>query len=56
MIIALSQILLVDVYYVLNGQRTMMVAGASAVVLLVGWVAGGMVYGKLLGGGSEAAA
>ncbi len=56
MIIALSQILLVDVYYVLNGQRTMMVAGASAVVLLVGWVAGGMVYGKLLDGGSEAAA
>lgn len=54
-IIAVSQILLVDVYYVLNGQRPIIQAAASVVVLLVGWVAAGMVYGKLLGGGSAAA-
>jgi hypothetical protein len=54
-IVAVSQIVLVDVYYVLSGQRPLVQAAASAVVLLVGWVAAGMVYGKLLGGGSEAA-
>jgi hypothetical protein len=55
MIVAVSQILLVDVYYVLTGQRPMMQAAASIAVLLVGWGAAGMVYGKLLDGGSEAA-
>jgi len=55
MIVAISQILLVDVYYLLNGQRGIIAAAASAVVLIVGWGAAGMVYGKLLNGGPEAA-
>ncbi|HSG07977.1 MAG TPA: hypothetical protein VLA36_06455 [Longimicrobiales bacterium] len=53
MVIALSQILLVDVYYVLNGQRPLTQALASVVVLLVGWGVTGMVYGKLLGASSQ---
>ncbi len=53
-ILAVSQILLVDVYYVLNGGRGIAAAGASAVVLLVAWIAVGFVYGKLLGGGEGA--
>ncbi len=57
MVVALSQILLVDVYYLLNGQRGLMAAGASAVVLLASWGAVGMVYGKLSEGeGATAAA
>ena len=56
MIVAVSQILLVDVYYVLTGQRPMMQAAASVVVLLIGWGAAGMVYGKLLDADSGAAA
>lgn len=58
MILAISQILLVDVYYVMNGTRGIMAAGASIVVLLVAWGAAGTVYGMLLGdggGASEAA-
>ncbi len=55
-IIAVSQILLVDVYYYLSGQRPMMQAAASAALLLVSWIAVGMVYGKMSGGGSPAAA
>ncbi len=55
MVVAVSQILLVDVYYVLNGQRPLAQAAASVVVLLIGWGVAGVVYGKLLGGGSEAA-
>ena len=56
MIVAISQILLVDVYYVLNGTRGIATAGASAVLLLVGWGVIGMVYGKLSDGqGAEAA-
>ena len=47
LIIALSQIALVDVYYVLNGTRSVMAAVASAATLLIIWVAGGFVYGKL---------
>lgn len=47
LIIALSQIALVDVYYVLNGTRSVMAAVASAAVLLIFWTAGGYVYGKL---------
>lgn len=54
-IVAVSQILLVDVYYVLSGQRPVGQAVASVVVLLVGWVAAGFVYGKLLDGSAEAA-
>lgn len=45
--ICISQILLVDVYYVLDGRRSAVAAGASAVTLLVIWVAGGFMYGKL---------
>ena len=55
LIVAISQILLVDVYYYLSGQRPMSQAAASAVVLLVSWIAVGMVYGKLLGADSEGA-
>jgi hypothetical protein len=55
-IIAVSQILLVDVYYYLAGQRPLTQAAASVVVLLAGWIAAGAAYGKLLDGGSEAAA
>ncbi len=49
LIVAIGQILLVDVYYVLNGTRGIAAAGASAALLIVGWVAVGMVYGKLSG-------
>ena len=47
LIIAVSQILLVDVYYVLIGNRGPAAAAASAVLLLVGWMVAGTVYGKL---------
>lgn len=47
LIIALSQIALVDIYYVLNGTRSVVAALASAVTLLIIWLAGGFVYGKL---------
>jgi hypothetical protein len=47
LIIALSQIALVDIYYVLNGTRSIPAALASAVTLLLIWMAGGFVYGKL---------
>jgi hypothetical protein len=56
LIVAISQILLVDVYYYFSGQRPLMQAAASAVVLLVSWIAVGMVYGKLMGGGGQAGA
>ncbi len=56
LIIAISQALLVDFYYVMNGTRGVMAAAASAVLLVVGWSVVGMVYGKLSGGASEAAA
>ena len=49
-IIAVSQILLVDCLYVLNGTRGIAAAGASASLLLVGWGVAGMVYGKLSDG------
>jgi hypothetical protein len=51
LIIALSQIVLVDIYYPLNGMRGWAAAGASIAVLLVGWWIVGMVYGKLSGRG-----
>jgi hypothetical protein len=55
MIVAVSQILLVDVFYFLNGTRGIAAAAASAVLLLVGWGVTGVVYGKLLDGqGAEA--
>ena len=47
MVIAVSQILLVDVYYVLNGTREIGAALVSIVVLLVGYGITGLVYGKL---------
>lgn len=49
MIMAVSQMLLVDVYYVFNGTRGVTAALASIVVLGVSWVVAGVVYGKLLG-------
>jgi len=51
MIVAVSQIILVDMYYALNGQRAVIAAAASAALLLVSWAAVGTVYGKLLDGG-----
>jgi len=47
LVIALSQILLVDVFYVLDGRRALATAAASVVVLLVSLVASGYTYGKL---------
>ena len=47
MVIAASQILLVDVYYVLNGTREIGVALVSVVVLLLRAGITGFVYGKL---------
>ena len=55
MIVAISQILLVDVFYVLNGTRGIATAGASAALLLVGWGVIGMVYGQLSDGQGAAA-
>ena len=45
--VALSQLLLVDVDYVLTGRRGLVEATASAVLLLVAWAITGWVYGKL---------
>jgi hypothetical protein len=47
MVIALSQILLVDFNYVLIGRREMMPALISVGVLLVAWAAVAFVYDKL---------
>jgi len=47
MVVALSQLLLVDVDYLLSGERGLAAAGASAILLLVSWGATGWVYGKL---------
>lgn len=52
LIIAVSQILLVDVYYVLNGTRGVAAAAISAFLLVVGWLAAATVYAKLSGGGA----
>lgn len=47
MIIAISQVLLVDVDYVLSGDRTFAAGAASAVVLLASWGVAGVVYGRI---------
>ena len=47
LVIAVSQILLVDVFYVLDGRRALATAAASVVALLVSLVASGYIYGKL---------
>ena len=47
LVIAVSQIVLVDVFYVLDGRRALATAAASAVVLLVSGVASGYTFGKL---------
>lgn len=47
LIIAIAQLLLVDVLYVMNGTRGLAAAGASALLLIVSWVVVGAVYGKL---------
>jgi len=55
MIVAVSQILILDVYFVLNGTRGIAAAGAGAVLLLASWGVIGVVYGKLFDGqGAEA--
>jgi hypothetical protein len=51
LVIALSQIVLVDIYYPLIGRRGWAAAGASIAVIFVGWFIVGTVYGKLSGGG-----
>ena len=56
LIVALSQILLVDILYVMNGTRGIAAAGASAAVLIVGCTVVGIVYGKLSGGAPASAA
>ena len=47
LIIAVSQVLLVDVYYVLTGARGVVAAVASAVLILAGWTLVGTVYDRL---------
>ena len=47
MVIAISQILLVDFNYVLIGRRELMPALVSVAVLLVSWAAVAFVYDKL---------
>lgn len=49
MIIALSQLVLVDIYYPMAGRRGWGAAFASIAVLIVGWFIVGTVYGKLTG-------
>ena len=53
MIIAISQIILVDIYYPLIGRRGWVAAAASIAVLLVGWFIVGTVYGRLTAGGNR---
>jgi hypothetical protein len=48
MTVAISQLLLVDVDYVLSGKRGVAAGSASALLLLVNWSLIGAVYGKLL--------
>ena len=52
MVVAVPQILLVDVNYVLNGTRQVEAALISAVLISAGWFAVGKVYGMLSEGGS----
>lgn len=44
MVIALSQIMIVDVYYVINGEREVAAAAVSAVILLLSWFVAAKVY------------
>lgn len=53
LIIAVSQLLLVDVDYVLSGKRGLAEAAASATILIVSWTLVGIVYDKLSGDGHE---
>lgn len=54
--VAVSQLLLVDVDYVLGGERTVAGGAASAVALLVAWSLVGLVYQALSERGKGAAA
>lgn len=47
--IAVSQLLLVNVTYVLTGSRTPVAGAASSAVLLVTWPLVALVYSKILG-------
>ena len=49
--VAVSQLLLVNVFYVLTGGRTVVAGLASSVVLLVTWLLVAVVYQSLLGRG-----
>jgi hypothetical protein len=48
LIIAASQIILVSVDFVLRGERGIATGAASAVLILVTWIAMGAVYGAVL--------
>jgi len=56
MILAVSQIALVDIYYPMGGQRAWITAVVSALGLFVGWAVVGMLYGKLSDGADTGAA
>lgn len=47
--VAVSQLLLVNVNYVLTGSRTFIAGAASSIVLLVAWPVVGLVYKTILG-------
>lgn len=49
LVIAVSQLLLVNVTYVLSGSRTPMAGVASSAVLLVTWPVVALVFAKILG-------
>lgn len=56
LIVAISQLLLVDVDYVLGGQRSVVGGIVSALVLLVAWTMVGLVYEVLSTRGKGGAA
>ena len=47
-VIALSQIILVSIDFVLRGERGLATGMASAVLILITWIAMGSVYGLVL--------
>lgn len=51
--LAISQLLLVNVTYVLSGSRTVVAGIASSLVLLVSWPLVAVVYQTLLGRGRQ---
>lgn len=53
--IAVSQLLLVNVTYVLTGSRTLIAGVASSTVLLVTWPLVALVYSQILGASKQGA-